>query len=561
MGRESEESSLPSLQDSILYGERKDGQTLSHPYNGLFTNRSPQVIRCTASMDVHQSPQRRTTSSSLFDLINDDCGATNTTTPPRAQRGPARNPRSCPRDETPRASDVTRFGSSTHLMPRNPVLGASPQPAGFLGGCQTSIPAHLLLPPLVRRTSDTLSEAESSFSGYSKAEPLTRRSFSTTSSASSASLVNDHELNLRPITLPAHLLVADEGQRLTLPDKRSPDFFFSSSYSSAFRPVAASGSSRAPISCTTKACNTCRSRKVRCDAGGQAGALVGSEMPCSRCKVAGLTCVYSAQQRRRGPIPGTKRSESATQSKSGGDGSETPDRRPSAISTWGPSHFDDDPAITMRMLNRPTPYRSASIFTFPQGPHAPSLFDSKAPPSADPYPHDKSPIPQHHGLHTRPPVIPSPTWTNFPSKSSASTGPNTPYLPSWSQIDMSPGSSGRPLIISSVMLNGHALRPASPAVMDRAGSATSRGKTPPDRHQRQASPRARINSHNHARSLAVARERASAEEEGFRNGYTMAYAQFPRQKELDRGDHKRGQDRDGELSSVRLPPILVGTGR
>jgi hypothetical protein len=134
MGQESEGSSLPSLRDLILHGERKDGQTLSHPCNGLFTNRSPQVIRCTASMDVHQSPGRRITSSSLFDLINDDAGDTNTTTPPRAQREPARNPRPCSLDETPRASDVTRFGFSTYFTPRNPVLEASPQSTGFLGG-------------------------------------------------------------------------------------------------------------------------------------------------------------------------------------------------------------------------------------------------------------------------------------------------------------------------------------------------------------------------------------------------------------------------------------------
>jgi hypothetical protein len=224
MGRESEEPSLPSLQHLILHGERKHGRTLSYPYNGLLPDRDPQVIRCTASMDVHQSPRRRTTLSSLFDLLNDDSGATNTITPPRAQRGPARNPRSCSPDETPLASDVSCFGSSTHFMPRNPVLGASPRPAGVLGGRQASIPAHPPLPPSVRRTSDPLSEAESSSSGYSKVEPATRRSLWTTSSASS---VNDHELNFRPTTFPADLLVADEGQRLTQPDKRSLDSFFS----------------------------------------------------------------------------------------------------------------------------------------------------------------------------------------------------------------------------------------------------------------------------------------------------------------------------------------------
>lgn len=106
MGRESEEPGLPSLQHLILYGKRKDGQTLSHSYNGLFTNRSPQVTRCTASMDIHQSPRRRTTSSSLFNLSNDDSGATNTAAPSPAQRGATGISKSCPPDPTPQASNV-----------------------------------------------------------------------------------------------------------------------------------------------------------------------------------------------------------------------------------------------------------------------------------------------------------------------------------------------------------------------------------------------------------------------------------------------------------------------
>jgi hypothetical protein len=66
-----------------------------------------------------------------------------------------------------------------------------------------------------------------------------------------------------------------------------------------------SNHSRAPISRTTKACNACRSRKVRCDAGGQAAVLSGEEMPCSRCRNGGVVCVYSGQQRKRGPTPGS----------------------------------------------------------------------------------------------------------------------------------------------------------------------------------------------------------------------------------------------------------------
>ncbi len=66
-----------------------------------------------------------------------------------------------------------------------------------------------------------------------------------------------------------------------------------------------SNHSRAPISRTTKACNACRSRKVRCDAGGQAAVLSGEELQCSRCQAGGVVCVYSGQQRKRGPTPGS----------------------------------------------------------------------------------------------------------------------------------------------------------------------------------------------------------------------------------------------------------------
>ena len=59
--------------------------------------------------------------------------------------------------------------------------------------------------------------------------------------------------------------------------------------------------SRAPISRTTKACNACRSRKVRCDAGGLPNGEPGT---CSRCKEAGMSCVYSGPQKKRGPCPG-----------------------------------------------------------------------------------------------------------------------------------------------------------------------------------------------------------------------------------------------------------------
>lgn len=61
------------------------------------------------------------------------------------------------------------------------------------------------------------------------------------------------------------------------------------------------GTSRAPISRTTKACNACRSRKVRCDAGGLPN---GEPADCSRCREAGAECIYSGPQKKRGPCPG-----------------------------------------------------------------------------------------------------------------------------------------------------------------------------------------------------------------------------------------------------------------
>lgn len=73
--------------------------------------------------------------------------------------------------------------------------------------------------------------------------------------------------------------------------------------------VPPSGSSRAPISRTTKACNACRQRKVRCDAGATTGEMKPNGEPgtCSRCKETGIECVYTTEQRKRGPMPGSVR--------------------------------------------------------------------------------------------------------------------------------------------------------------------------------------------------------------------------------------------------------------
>lgn len=106
----------------------------------------------------------------------------------------------------------------------------------------------------------------------------------------------------------------------------------SSSAQSATAPTPASsssattvptGSSRAPISRTTKACNACRQRKVRCDAGATTGEMKPNGEPgtCSRCKETGIECVYTTEQRKRGPMPGSTRgSVSAAAASSGAAG-------------------------------------------------------------------------------------------------------------------------------------------------------------------------------------------------------------------------------------------------
>ncbi|EKD03397.1 hypothetical protein A1Q2_02303 [Trichosporon asahii var. asahii CBS 8904] len=79
------------------------------------------------------------------------------------------------------------------------------------------------------------------------------------------------------------------------PPLHGPAPFYEASHAIPFETGA-----RAPISRTTKACNGCRERKVRCDAGGQPG---GGGV-CSRCRESGRECKYSATQKKRGPMPG-----------------------------------------------------------------------------------------------------------------------------------------------------------------------------------------------------------------------------------------------------------------
>ncbi|KAK4683974.1 hypothetical protein P7C73_g6234, partial [Tremellales sp. Uapishka_1] len=114
---------------------------------------------------------------------------------------------------------------------------------------------------------------------------------------------------------------------------------------------------RAPISRTTKACNACRNRKVRCDAGGLGN---GETSTCSRCREAGVGCVYTGVQKKRGPCPGSARPSTAVSSTSRS-------RRPSShrssfasTSTAYPTTPPDD-----------APWSSRSSYSFlPGTPHA-----------------------------------------------------------------------------------------------------------------------------------------------------------------------------------------------
>ncbi|WVF68053.1 hypothetical protein IAT40_002816 [Kwoniella sp. CBS 6097] len=119
---------------------------------------------------------------------------------------------------------------------------------------------------------------------------------------------------------------------------------------------------RAPISRTTKACNACRSRKVRCDAGG------GEMGPCSRCRESGVQCVYTGIQKKRGPCPGTARP------------SISKPRRPSTQSQSAASHRSSVGSIQSYVVT-PTdeqPWSTRSSYGFPPPP-PPPMFTGPAP--------------------------------------------------------------------------------------------------------------------------------------------------------------------------------------
>lgn len=70
---------------------------------------------------------------------------------------------------------------------------------------------------------------------------------------------------------------------------------------------------RKPISRATKACNACRSSKVRCEAGANNPCSVSAEPSrCSRCRKADIPCIFSDIQSKRGLCPGYEFSSPST---------------------------------------------------------------------------------------------------------------------------------------------------------------------------------------------------------------------------------------------------------
>lgn len=179
------------------------------------------------------------------------------------------------RDERPYSSAETpRPGSGLHCIPSPGSYRSTAQSARY--GEQ------------VRKVSEGGSEGEASSGSGGLKRPR--------SSVSDGSSRFDY-----PFPTPAY--TASISQQAYQPTPMEPDMY-STMPSKA---IQTNGSSRAPISRATKACNACRSRKVRCDAGGPKSSTAGEELPCTRCKDSGIQCVYTGSQRKRGPAPGANR--------------------------------------------------------------------------------------------------------------------------------------------------------------------------------------------------------------------------------------------------------------
>lgn len=144
--------------------------------------------------------------------------------------------------------------------------------------------------------------------------------------------------------------------------------------------------SRAPISRTTKACNACRARKVRCDAGGgPAGAEPGT---CSRCREAGVDCVYSGIQKKRGPCPGTTRPSLAQRRRTSqksltGDSPNLPPTVPPVPPMTSKSSIQSLSISTPPDMSPPRTARSSYGFPPPQMYQGPAIRTAPGPTPAD----------------------------------------------------------------------------------------------------------------------------------------------------------------------------------
>ncbi|KAI5451583.1 hypothetical protein NCC49_001568 [Naganishia albida] len=217
------------------------------------------------------SLEHKTSTTSIRSLLNDPV-AENTrpvsrdrrSSPERSRQGPT-DPRQLSPGETPRASSISRFPSSGDRLsvaerPRKVSEGSAGETSS-----RTSNEG-------IDRPRSTVSDASSQF----------EYPFPTATSTASISFQQPYLSGSAS---------ADRDMYSTMPSKA----------------IQTNGSSRAPISRATKACNACRSRKVRCDAGGPESSAAGKELPCTRCNDSGIQCVYTGSQRKRGPAPGANR--------------------------------------------------------------------------------------------------------------------------------------------------------------------------------------------------------------------------------------------------------------
>ncbi|WOO78832.1 Glucose transport transcription regulator RGT1 [Vanrija pseudolonga] len=167
---------------------------------------------------------------------------------------------------------------------------------------------------------------------------------------------------------------------------------------------------RTPISRTTKACDSCRARKVRCNP--DPSALIPGT--CTRCSEANRECVFTSTQKKRGPAPG-KTARSATSSSSAARANAGPDETyRERRETWSSSSA---PQYSHREYPQmvPGPY-SAPAHGGEAWPWAPGA----QPPAGEPMPRGppEAPLsaPPAHYYHPPPPYDPREQPTAYDSR-------------------------------------------------------------------------------------------------------------------------------------------------